>query len=136
MKGRTSTTRSCRRGNREAARTTFLLTWMLLAALTLAISSGTLAHPTINVDMSAIDARKDLTNAEKAAVKQAIKDTVKANLDEAFGACNTTIETDPKKGGNRYVKINNEQATQSLAAEAAADHNGKPRLRPTPGVFP
>lgn len=64
------------------------------------------ADPTIYVDPAGINARTDLTDAQKAEVKKAMEDTIKENLEQAFGPGNVTITDDPKKA-DRTVKTEN-----------------------------
>ena len=61
----------------------------------------------IYVDTSAIDARKDLTAAQKAALKNRILQHIQNNYDNAVGAGKFTVTNDPTQAGaaKRTVKI-------------------------------
>ena len=89
-----------------------LLKW-LGVCVAAALCSGALAKPLIYVDTTAIQKQADTgwTQALKDAVKKQVKDTIKANLDQAFGQCKTEVTDDPakKKDADRTVTIKNEQ---------------------------
>jgi hypothetical protein len=62
---------------------------------------------TIYVNTSAIDARPDLTNAQKTALKNRILQHMRDNFEDAVGAGNVTVTNNPAQAGsaNRTVQI-------------------------------
>ena len=67
------------------------------------------AAPKVYVDFKGLDARTDMSQEEKDAVKEQTKNTIKENLDEAFGECNTEVTDDAaqKDSADRTVTIEN-----------------------------
>lgn len=74
------------------------------------VTVDALTKNTIYVDTSGIDARTDLTAAQKTALKDGILNDIRANLEQAVGEENVEVSNDPAKeaGASRKVKIVNE----------------------------
>ena len=86
-----------------------ILIWLGVALMVSACAaSANTADPKIYVNTAGIDARKDLTDAQKQEVKDAMKNTIKKNLEEAFGAGNVTVTDDPKEAGSADRTVNTE----------------------------
>lgn len=94
----------------EAATATSIrmLRYTLVAVIILTLVSAqiALAAPTIYVDTRAIDARKDMTEAEKSAVKTAMMNEIKSNLESAFGSGSVTVTDDAAQAGTADRSVN------------------------------
>ena len=111
---------------KQAARVLVLICVMSLIMM-LAFSASALAGVKIYVDTSAIQARTDMTQAEKDAVIAQIKQTIKENLEEAFGAGNVTVTNDPadKASADRTVSIPNDLGTDTDGSGNTTYHWGE-----------
>ena len=73
-----------------------VILFTLLAGYGAAAGQG---DPMFYVDTSAIDARQDLSDAQKSEVKNAMMDEIKRNLETAFGAGTVDVTNDGMAGG-------------------------------------
>lgn len=78
---------------------------VVLAATSVSAASSTKVY----VDTKGIDARTDLTATQKAEIKTAMKNTIKSNLEQAFGVGNVTVTDDSSQAASadRTVKTSN-----------------------------
>ncbi len=82
--------------------------FILALAMGLCFSQTLSAKETIVVDCSGIDARSDLSAAEKQALKDKIVDEIKDNYESALGEDGVEVTTDTSKPTDRTVKILNQ----------------------------